>query len=157
VGRWSLRSGRDRGWPRLSNLVLDCSVTGAWLFEDETSAYAEAVLDILASGHRALAPSIWTLEVSNVLLAGERRGRVTETQSTAFWETLKALPIEVDDRTPMTSLGEIIALGREHSLSSYDAAYLELAVRNAVPVATLDYKLADAARASGAGLWSPQC
>lgn len=141
----------------MSRLVLDCSVTGAWLFEDETSAYAEAVLDKLASGHQALAPSIWALEVSNMLLVGERRGRVTETQSTAFWETLKALPILVDDRAPMTSLGGVIALGREHGLSSYDAAYLELAVRNAVPLATLDNKLADAAKASGAGLWSPQC
>lgn len=141
----------------MSRLVLDCSVSGAWLFEDETSAYAEAVLDKLASGNQALAPTIWALEVSNMLLVGELRGRVTETQSTAFWETLKALPILVDDRAPMTSLAGIIALGREHRLSSYDAAYLELAVRNAVPLATLDNKLADAAKASGAGLWSPRC
>ena len=122
----------------MSRLVLDCSVTAAWLFEDEVSPYAEAVLHRLAAGHQALAPFIWPLEVSNVFLVGERRGRVTEAQTTAFWETLKAIPIAVDDRAPMTSSDGILALGREHGLSAYDAAYLELAVRNAVPIATLD-------------------
>ena len=137
----------------MSRFVLDCSVTAAWLFEDEASPYAEAVLDRLAADHRALAPFIWPLEVSNVRLVGERRGRITEAQSTAFWETLKAMPIVVDDRAPMTSSDGIIALGREHRLSAYDAAYLELAVRNAAPIATLDDELAGAAHASGAGIW----
>lgn len=140
----------------MSRFVLDCSVTAAWLFEDEVSPYAEAVLDRLAAGARALTPFIWPLEVGNVLLVGERRGRVTETQTTAFWEILKAIPVAVDDRAPMASADGIIALGREHGLSAYDAAYLELAVRNAVPIATLDNRLADAAKASGAGVWSAQ-
>ena len=141
----------------MSHLVLDCSVTAAWLFEDEVSHYAEAVLDGLATDHQqALAPFIWPLEVSNVFLVAERRGRITEAQSTAFWETLKAMPIAVDDRAPMSSSGGIIALGREHGLSAYDAAYLELAVRNAIPIATLDEKLVGAAHASGAGIWQPE-
>jgi predicted nucleic acid-binding protein len=136
--------------------VLDCSITATWLFEDEVSPYAEAVLDALAGDHEALAPFIWPLEVSNVLLVGERRGRITEAQSTAFWEALKTMPITVDERPPMMSSHAIIALGREHELSAYDAAYLELAVRNAAPIATLDDKLTDAARTSGAGLWQTQ-
>jgi predicted nucleic acid-binding protein len=140
----------------VSELVLDCSVTAVWLFEDETSPYAEAILDELAFGREALAPFVWPLEVSNVLLVGERRGRIAETQSAAFWETLKALPISVDERAPMTSSDAILALGREHGLSSYDAAYLELAVRNSIPIATLDERLANAAQASGTGVWQPQ-
>jgi hypothetical protein len=63
-----------------------------WLFEDETSVYAEAVLDALAVDHEALAPSIWSLGVSNVLLVGERRGRITPAQSTAFWESRTGAP-----------------------------------------------------------------
>ena len=133
--------------------MLDCSVTAAWLFEDEASPYAEAVLDALAADHEALAPLIWPLEVGNVFLVGERRGRITQAQSTAFWETLKAMPITVDARAPLASSDGIIALGREHGLSAYDAAYLELAVRNSAPIATLDDKLVSAAHASGAGLW----
>ena len=66
------------------------------------------------------------------------------------------MSIVVDNRAPMTSSDGIIARGREHRLSSYDAAYLELAVRNAVPIATLDDKLAGAAHASGAGIWPAQ-
>ncbi len=140
----------------MNRLVLDCSITAAWLFEDEASPYAEAVLDGLAASHEAIAPCIWPLEVSNLLLIGERRRRITAAQSTAFWETLKAMPIAVDDRAPMTSSGAIIALSRELGLSAYDAAYLELAVRNAALIATLDDKLAAAAHASGAGIWQPQ-
>ena len=63
-------------------------------------------------------PIIWPLEVSNVFLAGERRERITEAQSTAFWETLRSMPITVDERAPMTSLDGIIALGRGHGLSA---------------------------------------
>ncbi|MGI9302103.1 MAG: type II toxin-antitoxin system VapC family toxin [Gammaproteobacteria bacterium] len=136
-------------------MVLDCSVTAAWLFEDETSALAEAVLEQLGDGWAARVPPVWVLEVCNVLLVGERRGRLTKARSTVFWETLRALPIAVDERASMATAPAVVALGREHQLSAYDAAYLELAVREAVPVATLDQRLAAAAQASGAGVWAP--
>ena len=139
----------------MSELVLDCSVTAAWLFEDEVSPYAEAVLDGLATDLKALAPFIWPLEVINVLLVGERRGRINEAQSTAFWETLRLMPIAVDDRAPMMASDAIMALGRAHDLSAYDAAYLELAIRTVAPIATLDDRLARAANASGTGAWQP--
>lgn len=137
----------------MSRLVVDCSVTAAWLFEDEASPYAEAVLDALAADHEALAPAIWLLEVSNVMLVGERRARLTEVQSIAFWVTLKAMPISIDEREPKATTERIIALGRAHALSAYDAAYLELALSSAVPIASLDDKLTSAARASGIAVW----
>lgn len=139
----------------MTGVVLDCSVTAAWLFEDEASALAEAMLEQLGGGLTARVPSVWVLEVCNVLLVGERRGRLSEAQSTVFWETLQALPIAVDDRPPMVTAQAVVALGRAHQLSAYDAAYLELAVREGLPVATLDQRLVASAQASGAGVWAP--
>jgi len=136
-------------------LVLDCSVTMAWLFEDEATKYTESVLNALASGEEAVVPSLWALEVSNVLVIGERRGRNSQAQSRGFWETLKALPIEIDEHTAEQASEATLSLAREHDLSIYDASYLELASRLSASVATLDKRMSNAAAACGIPLWKP--
>jgi len=126
--------------------VVDASVTLAWCFEDETTPQTEAILDRL-SDDTAVVPSLWELEVSNVLLLGERRGRLTESQSARFVALLGQLPILVDSAS--VDIGAVLAAGRSHALSAYDAAYLVLAEREGVPLATLDAKLRAAAQAVG--------
>jgi predicted nucleic acid-binding protein len=132
--------------------VLDCSVVMAWCFEDESVGYADAVLGALESAE-ALVPGLWPLEVANILLVAERRGRLSEAASARFVELLRGLPISVDGEGPVRALGSILPLAREQSLSSYDAAYLELAMREGVPLATLDRRLGEAASRSGVQLF----
>lgn len=135
--------------------VLDCSVTMAWCFSDENDHYADTVLDRLADAE-ALVPSLWPLEVANVLLVAERRHRLTEAQATRFVDLIGALPITVDRNTPDYALGSILSLAREHALSSYDAAYLELAMRSGLALATRDATLMKAAKRCGARLVTPK-
>jgi predicted nucleic acid-binding protein len=124
----------------LKYFVLDCSVTMGWVLEDEKTDYTEAVLDSLAE-NRAIVPSLWELEVSNVLIVAERRGRITQAQTTHALSLLSSLPILVDPLVPKRMLATVPALTREHQLSAYDAAYLELALREGAAIATLDQKL----------------
>lgn len=118
-------------------LVLDCSVSMSWCFEDETTPYTEAVLDAVAE-HGAVVPSLWPLEVANVVLVAERRGRLTRMKADQFICRLETLGVEVDDATSRRAWGSILSLARTYRLSSYDAAYLELAIREALPLATQD-------------------
>jgi predicted nucleic acid-binding protein len=129
--------------------VIDASVAMAWCFEDEATPATEAVLDLLGNDH-VVVPAIWPLEVANVLLVAERRGRLTEAQASRFLELLAQLPINVD--TSPTDMAGIVATGRRHTLSSYDAAYLHLAERLGATLATLDKPLAKAARKAGVQL-----
>lgn len=126
--------------------VIDASVTMAWCFEDETSPATEAVLDRLTEDD-AVVPGLWNLEVANVMLVAERRGRMTESQSARFVGLLGQLPIWVDD-APVDVNG-VLALARRHTLSAYGAAYLALAERQGAPLATADAQLAAAARTAG--------
>lgn len=120
--------------------VLDNSVSMAWGFADEASSYADHVLELLQGGE-AIVPALWPLEVANVLLVGERRGRLTEADSTRFQKLLRGLPIWVMSELPEAALDQLLFLGRTHGLSAYDAAYLELAMREGLPLATLDSRL----------------
>jgi len=130
------------------NFVLDASVALAWAFEDEAKGYAEEVLARLRSGE-GIAPSLWLLEVSNGLLVAERRRRITRSDAARFASLLLALPIVVDppDRRRVFETTPILA--RRHGLSAYDAQYLELALRQGVPLATLDEALRTAALSEG--------
>lgn len=134
--------------------VLDCSLTAAWFFEDEADAYAQAVEDSLASV-AAIVPALWPLEVANALLMGERRKRATEAKVTTFLGLLQDLPIAIDDETAGHAWHETIHLARTHQLSAYDAAYLELAVRRRLPLASLDGPLKAAAKAVGVLTFTP--
>jgi len=129
------------------DFVVDNSVVMAWCFQDETSQYADAILDSLEV-FKAIVPSIWPLEVGNVLLVAERRKRLSEADSARFIALLTELPIMIEQESPERMMREILALAREHQISSYDASYLDLAMRKGVPIATLDDGLIKAAELS---------
>lgn len=136
----------------MSHLVVDCSVTMGWCFDDEASDYTRAALWAVGNGE-AVVPSIWTLEVINVLLKAERRKRVTEAESAAFLSQLQELSITVDQELPSNTLMQVLSLARQHRLSAYDAAYLELAIRVRAPLCTLDEQLRAACAAVGVDLF----
>lgn len=136
-----------------SGIVLDASVTMAWCYPDEHRSYAYAVLDFLDNGV-AVVPSLWRLEVANALLIGERRFRLSPADVKRFFELLNGLPIHIDTETGSRAFAETLALGRIHKLSTYDAAYLELAMREGLELATLDDQLKKAAKGAGVGVWS---
>jgi len=138
----------------MPTFVLDCSVALGWFFADEGAAFAKAVASSLATT-RAIAPSIWPLEVANAILMGERRRRSTPAQASAWLASLRTLPIAIDDETTSHAWGTSLDLGREHSLSAYDAAYLELAIRKHLPIATLDGVLKGAAKKLGVRAFEP--
>lgn len=129
----------------MSLFVLDCSVAAAWLFEDEAAPETDVLLDQLANG-TALVPLHWRLELGNVLVHAERRGRVTPAQVAASVDFVDRLPIEVDAETDRRSFREVLALARSTKLTTYDAAYLELALRRGLRLATQDKALVRAAR-----------
>ncbi|MCB9538576.1 MAG: type II toxin-antitoxin system VapC family toxin [Myxococcales bacterium] len=124
--------------------VLDNSVLVAWLL-DESAQYADAVGARLAAD-QAAAPSIWPLEFANVLAVAERRGRLDAAEVVRVRDLVRALPIRVVPDPPTRVLTDVLALAREHQLSVYDASYLDLALRESLPLATLDAALAAAAR-----------
>ena len=132
----------------MERFVIDNSVVMSWCFCDAGDCYAEAVLDRL-TGAEALAPAIWPLEVANVLVAAERRGRLSEADSSHFLRLLGDLPLRVLPETPERVTGEILALARQTGLSAYDASYLDLAMREGVPLATRDAALRKAAGVIG--------
>ncbi len=137
-----------------STLVLDCSVTMAWCFEDENDEYADAVLDALATG-RGIVPGIWSLEVANVLAVAERRRRLKEAESARFIELLSDLPILVDEGGHDRAFTAVLSLARSFGLSSYDAAYLDLAMRIGENLATRDEALRAACGQVGVSLFTP--
>jgi predicted nucleic acid-binding protein len=128
----------------VTSLVIDASVALAWCFEDEASpATDDLLLRVRAEG--AIVPSLWHLELGNVLIGAERRGRSIRGGVVARLELLAQLPIAVDAETVGRAWREIISLARAERLTTYDAAYLELAIRRSLPLATNDRVLADAA------------
>jgi predicted nucleic acid-binding protein len=119
------------------SFVLDSSVALAWLLPDEANDRTDALADRL-DHQNAHVPSTWSLEVSNALLAAMRRKRLTEAEFDRCIAALSALPIEVD---APAALAPGVALARRFGLTTYDAAYLELAQRRGFALATLDEKL----------------
>lgn len=133
--------------------VLDASVALAWCFEDEGGEYPEGVLEALRT-REAVAASLWTLEVANGLLAAERRGRIEAQDVIRAARLLMALPIVVDPVERGRALTTTFRLARTRDLSVYDSAYLEVAVRRGLPLATLDGELRTAAGAEGVELFA---
>jgi predicted nucleic acid-binding protein len=132
----------------MSGIVVDASAVLSWCFEDEGGAEADALIDKVAA-EGAVVPSLWALEIANALVTGERRGRIKPAESVAFIAMIGDLPIVTDPTTGARALHESIALAREHGLTAYDAAYLELAMRLGLPLATGDRSLQAAARRAG--------
>lgn len=135
-------------------LVLDASVTLAWCFPEESTAFTDAVLDRLAGGGEALVPALWPFEVANGLLVAARRKRITEAGTTSILHRIGGLPIAVDPVRLDRTLETVLLAAQAHELTGYDAAYLELALREGLPMATLDEKLRSAARSAGIALLS---
>lgn len=131
----------------MTRFVIDASVLAALALTEGSSRAAGALQRLL--GGSALAPPLLYFEIRNVLIVSERRGRLTDVQSERFLQNLKRLPIEIDNACEDARL---LALAREHKLTIYDASYLELAVRQRLPLATLDAALERAARAEGVGI-----
>jgi len=137
-----------------AEFVLDGSIALAWCFPDEKAPYPQAILDSLDQA-RAVVPSLWPLEVGNALLMGERRKRSTQADTSNWLSFLNALPITVDDEKSARAWTDVLNLARLHGLTAYDAAYLELALRRSLPLASLDDRLKDAAKAVGVPLYKP--
>lgn len=131
--------------------VLDASVALAWSFRDEQNTYAHWMLRRLEDDP-AVVPVVWLLEVANGLLVAERRGRFTAADVAQVCGALADLPIEWSDLTLDQALGPVLDLARAHGLSAYDAAYLELAMREGLPLATQDDALRVAAERAGVPL-----
>jgi predicted nucleic acid-binding protein len=132
-------------------LVVDPSAIVALALEDEDPQTALRVLGRIGS-REGLAPPLFWYELRNVLMASERRGRITRADTDRFLSTFAVLPLEI---APLPSGDGIMALARKHELSIYDAAYLDLALENRASLATLDKKLQGAAIAAGVSLWPP--
>jgi predicted nucleic acid-binding protein len=133
------------------NFVLDNSVVMRWFFGDgkpQELAYAGKVLDAM-KGSSALVPVTWGLEVSNALARAEAKELVTEARSEAFLEMLQGVDIVVDTATFSHALSDTLQLARRYRLSAYDASYLELALREGLPLATLDEDLQKATKKAG--------
>ncbi len=124
--------------------VLDASMTLSWAFDDEATPFTESVLKSLETVH-AVVPALWPFEVASVLRTAERRGRMDAAAQAAFLERLRLLPIAVEHRPATWLAQQILPLARAHNLSAYDAAYLELAIREGLPIAPLDEELRRAA------------
>jgi len=131
--------------------VVDCSMAMAWLFHDEATPKTADLLNRLAT-EPALVPGWWFIEITNVLVMAERNGRITPAQSDAFIADLGKLGIERDDEAPDRAFTYLLALCRTHRLTSYDAIYLDLALRRNLPLATLDEDLRKTAKKVGVHL-----
>lgn len=129
-------------------LVLDSSAALAWAIPDERDGAAEALLRDVGPGE-ALVPGLWHLEVGNVLLKDERRGRITRNEVERALKGFTALRVSVDDATWRRAWPVSLDLARQHGLSVYDASYLELALRSGLPLATRDGQLRRAAGERG--------
>lgn len=138
----------------MDSFVLDASVAFSWCFPadpTENTPYSRAVLQHLEVAD-ALVPEVWPFEIANIIFVSfPKRKRISEAQLREFLDTLKALPIRVDRRDLWSNLA-LESLARQHNLAAYDAAYLELAERRSIPLATADEGLKKAARACGVTL-----
>jgi predicted nucleic acid-binding protein len=128
--------------------VVDASVAACWLLPDEGNARAEAAYAFFPND-TAVAPGLWWFEMRNIFIVNERRGRIDGAKTSRALALLNGLPIRLDHQAEDAAL---MALARMHRLTAYDAAYLELALRESLPLATMDDALQRAARAEGVPL-----
>jgi predicted nucleic acid-binding protein len=132
----------------VSALVIDSSAALSWCFEDEASPESDALFERVRD-QGAVVPGLWHLEVANVLLQAEKRGRIATPDVAVRLGLIAELPITTDNETTTRAWREILALARAEGLTTYDAAYLELAIRRGLPLQTKDEALIIAAKRSG--------
>ncbi len=134
----------------MSRFVLDSAVTLTWCFSDEATAYTESFLNRLSTlTDTAIVPALWLYEIVNVVALASRKRRITQLQGIQFLHSLTDLPIEVDYPNKILLFKDVAPLAERHRLTGYDAAYLELALRLALPLATLDQELIQASKDAG--------
>lgn len=136
-----------------TDFILDCSVTMTWCFKEEATQLSLIAQTALLE-NEARVPSIWFLEVNNVLWSAIRTKKITEIQAKRFKYILKNLPIKVDLKASDLSNDIILELAQKYNISCYDAAYLELCIREHLPIATLDMTLLKAVKGAGVKLLS---
>jgi predicted nucleic acid-binding protein len=134
-----------------ASFVIDASVAMAWCFLEEATPATSELLDRMET-ETAAVPAWWFLEVTNVLALAERRGRITPAQVAGFIALVEDFGLEVDDQAPARAFTHLLPLCRSHGLTSYDAVYLDLALRRGLPLASLDEELRAAAEACGVKL-----
>jgi len=130
----------------VSRFVLDASIVLTWCFPDENAATAQHVAGMFKRGDTALAPPFWPHEVLNALLVGEKRKRISKELVRSFLDDLATLPVALEQFPTAVVLDRIQRLSREHGLTAYDAAYLDLALDSGLPLATLDEDLVRACK-----------
>jgi predicted nucleic acid-binding protein len=133
----------------VKEFVLDCSATVPWVFASEATPATDGLLDVLTRGGKAWVPALWHLELGNVLLGAQRRARIDQAGITGFLSALAAYDIEIDGHTMSLAWSQTLALADRFALTVYDAAYLELALRRRLPLATLDNALLAALKKAG--------
>ena len=136
----------------MTELVLDSSAALSWAFADEATPAGDALLREVQRGRRAWVPALWHSEVANAMIYAKKRGRIDSAGVAKFLATLQGLEIEVDDQTMALAWSTTLGLGEAYGLSAYDAAYLELALRMGLPLATLDQPLQAACAKAGVGV-----
>lgn len=129
----------------MNRFVIDNSIILSWCLEDEGRRYTDALLDCIGE-YEALVPAVWPLELSNALLMAERRKRLTTAEVTHILSIIETLPIVIEQEPPERAWTEVLSLARAQRLTTYDASYLDLAMRMGIPIATLDKALKKAAR-----------
>ena len=128
----------------MSEVVIDSSIALTWCFEDEASPETDRLFERVRDDG-AVVPGLWHLELSNVLLQAEKRGRLSSSDIAIRLDLIAELPISVDQETTARAWREILTLARAERLTTYDATYLELATRRGLPLLTRDDELAQAA------------
>ncbi len=137
----------------MSSFVLDNTVTMAWCFAEEATPLSESILDRLSNLiDVAHVPALWLYEVVNVTELAARKGRISQSKAKEFLSNIASLPIGIESPTRSQVFNSVQALAALHQLTAYDAAYLELAIRYKLPIATFDQALAKAAQAAGVSL-----
>lgn len=134
-------------------VVVDASFTLAWCFDEKESAEAAKLLGEVGLW-RVLAPGLWEMEVANGLATAERRGRLTASESAQFLGMLEDLGVEVDEERGPRLRERVLALARGYGLTAYDAAYLELAIREGAVLASFDEQMRKAAKRAGVEVWA---
>jgi len=137
----------------MAAVVIDASIASAWCFPDEQTDYTKAVFQAVASSAvDTVAPRLWAYEIRNSVLMGLRRGRIGEADSEQFLISPNELNVRLSEPA---SYDEVFSLAQEYGLTVYDAAYLNLAIQEHLPLATLDRQLVRAAEAAGVALFQP--
>jgi predicted nucleic acid-binding protein len=132
----------------LNGIAIDASVALAWCFPDEASNYADSVL-LALENQTVIVPTIWAVEITNALLVGEWRKRIRQPEIRRFVDLLKGLSVVEERQKFAETVSNVLPLAREYDLSAYDAAYLDVAIRHEIPLATLDAAMQKACTAAG--------